>query len=126
MKILIVDDEADTRALLKDLLTQAGHEPICASGAAVALAQLKVDTPDLILLDIMMPGIDGHQLGQHLATHWNTFDIPVLVVSARGDPESKAWAKLNNCVGYIEKPFAPAELLDKIDEVMRRNASPAP
>ena len=117
MRILAVDDEADTRALLKDLLTQAGHRVTAVSNAVSALLHVKMDAPDLILLDVMMPGMDGHQLAQTLSGAWDTFEIPIVVLSCRKDAESKSWAKINGCVRYLEKPFCPTELLDVIREV---------
>lgn len=114
MNILIVDDDGDTRALLRTLLSQEGHSPTAAASAAEALVHLKMRRYDLILLDIMLPGIDGLQFAQFLASRWDTFEIPVLVLSARSDEESKSWARLGNCVGYVEKPFGSSDLLERI------------
>ncbi len=117
MNILVVDDEADTRRLLRDLLMRASHSVTLASDATEATAHLGLMKYDLILLDFMMPGVDGYQFSQYLATHWRTFDVPVLVVSCKSDSASTSWAKIQGCVGYIVKPFSPAELLDKVAEV---------
>lgn len=121
MRLLIVDDDEDTRKLERDLLLQAGHRVTMAGSATEAIVHLKMAPYDLILLDIVMPGIDGHQFGQHLSSSSETFDIPVLVVSSRRDPESHGWARLNNCVGYLEKPFTLLELLDAVDDAARRS-----
>ena len=123
MKILAIDDERDTRQLMKDLLSHAGHQVTTASDAVEALAHLQMARYELVLLDMMMPGIDGAQLAQYLSTHWNTFDIPVLVVSCRKDAECKSWAQLNGCVGYIEKPFSPSELLDAVARVEKQGGT---
>ena len=120
MKILAVDDEADTRRLLKDLLEQAGHRVTVAADAIEAMLHLKLQNYDLILLDLMMPGIEGPKLAQIVGSHWNTFDIPILVISCRKDEEAKTWARLIGCVRYIEKPFSPPELLDAVLAVRRR------
>ena len=122
MHILVVDDEADTRALLKDLLEPAGHPVTAAAAASEALVHIQMNKFDLILLDVMMPGIDGHQLAQFLSNQWDTFDIPIVMISCRRDRESKGWAKVNGCTRYLEKPFTTTELFDAIDEVERQRA----
>lgn len=121
MKILVVDDERDTRALLKDLLTQAGHHVTEAPGAAEAMMRVEVTRFDLVLLDWMMPGMDGGQFAQFMSTHWDTFETPIIVVSCRRDPETKSWARLNNAVRYVEKPFSTTEILEAVREVEQRH-----
>ena len=115
-RILIVDDEPDTLRLVRDLLVQAHYSVTAASSSVEALMHIHLTKFDLILLDLMMPGIDGHQLAEHLSSHWDTFEIPVIVVSCRKDAESKFWAKEYGCVRYLEKPFSPAELLETVGE----------
>lgn len=114
MRILVVDDEADVRELMRGLLEQEGHKVTAAEDAVTAGLYLRLARFDLIVLDVMLPGMDGHQFAQSLSNGWNTFEIPVLMVSCRTDPESKGWAKLNGCVGYVEKPFSPSEFLDAV------------
>lgn len=126
MRILAIDDEKDSRALLRDLLTQAGHRVTTASSAIEALVLVQLSHYDLILLDIMMPGMDGHQFGQVMANRWDTFDIPIVVISCRTDRESKFWAKMNGCVRYLEKPFNLAELLEVIRKIDRGHRETAP
>lgn len=115
MRILAIDDEADTRKLYHDLLTQSGHQVTTARDAVEATAHLRLHRFDLILLDLMMPGIDGLQFAQYLSTHWDTFETPVLVVSCRSDAESRSWTALQGCKGFLAKPFSPAELLDAME-----------
>lgn len=114
MKILAVDDEADTRRLYHDLLGASGHHVVTARDAVEAMTHLHLGGYDLILLDLMMPGIDGAQFAQYLSGHWNTFEIPVLVVSCRSDPESRSWTSLQGCRGYLQKPFSPSDLLEAV------------
>jgi two-component system phosphate regulon response regulator OmpR len=121
MRILTVDDEEDTRLFMKDLLSRAGHAVTTAASAVEALVHLRMQAFDLIVLDIMMPGMDGHQFATTVSGGWDTFDIPILVVSGRDDRESRMWARMNGVRRYIEKPFAPAELLDAINELARRS-----
>ncbi|MBI2900533.1 MAG: response regulator [Planctomycetes bacterium] len=116
MRILAVDDEEDTRTLLKEILSSAGHRVTVAATAIEAMVHVQMNRYDVVLLDVTMPGIDGHELAQVMSNNWETFEIPILVVSARSDPESKSWARLNGCVGYVEKPFSAAELLEAVEE----------
>jgi DNA-binding response OmpR family regulator len=117
MNILAVDDEKDTRRFLKDLLTRAGHTVITASSALEAMVHVQMESIDLALVDIMMPGIDGNQFAQFMSSNWNTFDIPMIVISCRKDDETKSWAKICGCVRYLEKPFNPGDLLDAIHDI---------
>jgi CheY-like chemotaxis protein len=119
MRILAVDDEADTRRLYHDLLHSAGHHVVTARDAVEATAHLRLGGFDLILLDLMMPGIDGLQFAQYLSTHWDTFEIPVLVVSCKADEESRSWTRLQGCRGFLPKPFSPAELFDAMDRCLK-------
>ena len=107
--------------MLEDLLRNAGHKVMTAASAVEALVLIRMYKFDLILLDITMDGFDGHQLAHSLSVGWETFDIPIFVISARNDPTSKSWAKLHGCKRYIEKPFSPVDLLDAIDDHVRRN-----
>jgi CheY-like chemotaxis protein len=116
MNILVVDDDADVRSLLRDLLGPAGHRVTAASSVLEAILHVELQHYDLVLLDLSLPGMDGLQFAEFMSSHWNTFDTPVIIVSARGDPESRSLARVYNCVGYLEKPFSPAELLDAIAE----------
>lgn len=91
-----------------------------AAGGIEAMIYVRLYAFDLILLDIAMPGMDGHQLAQSFTNNCDTFEIPVFVISCRTDPESKGWARLNGCSRYIEKPFGAADLLEAVDDLERR------
>jgi two-component system phosphate regulon response regulator OmpR len=112
MNVLVVDDETDARALLRDLLMPAGHRVTTASSVLEAILHVELQSYDLVLLDLSMPGIDGFQFAEFMSSHWNTFDTPVLVVSAHEDPERRSLARVYNCAGFLAKPFSPAELFD--------------
>ena len=117
MRILAVDDESDTRRLLKDLLRKAGHQVLATSSAIKALIHLRIQQFDLLLLDLMMPGIDGEHLAQILSTRRDTFELPIVVASCRKAEEEKSWPSLQRCVHFLEKPFSPAALLDAVNRV---------
>ena len=118
MKILVVDDDPDTRRLLSDLLKGAGHSVTLAVDGAQGLIHVRIRNYDLVLIDLMMPGIDGFHLAQMLSTSWKTFDVPFVIVSCLSDEQSKSWARLNGCAGYVEKPFQPWKYLDKSSEIL--------
>jgi CheY-like chemotaxis protein len=115
MNVLVVDDDADTRSLLRDLLQPAGHRITAAASVLEAILHVELQRFDLVLLDLTMPGMDGLQFAEFMSSHWNTFDTPVIIVSARGDPESRSLARVYNCAGFLQKPFEAAELFDAIE-----------
>lgn len=119
MNILVVDDDDDARAYVKDLLVSAGHQVTAAASGVEALLHVELQRYDAVVLDLMMPGIDGFQFAEFMSSHWNTFEIPVLVVSCRNDPESRSLVKIFACAGYLSKPFSPAELLDALAAINR-------
>ena len=120
MDILVVDDEKDSRTLLGDLLEGAGHRVTTASSVLEAIVHVEAQRFDLVLLDLLIPGIGGLQFAEFMSSHWNTFETPVVIQSARADHESRTLARLYNCAGYLEKPFGPAELFDAIASVHAR------
>jgi DNA-binding response OmpR family regulator len=123
MNVLVVDDDADARSLLRDLLASAGHRVTGAASVLEAILYVEMQRFDLVLLDLSMPGMDGLQFAEFMSCHWNTFDTPVLIVSARGDPESRSLARVYNCAGFLAKPFGAAELFDAIAAVPERDRS---
>ena len=120
MNILLVEDDDDARTFMKDLLVSAGHGVTAAACGLEAIMHVEIQRYDLVLLDLMMPGVDGFQFAEFMSSHWNTFETPVLIVSCRKDPESKSLTRVFDCAGYLEKPFGPAELLDAVSQVGRR------
>lgn len=119
MNILAVDDEKDTLSFLKDLLSEAGHRVIAVPNGMQAIAAVQIEPVDVVLLDLMMPGTDGFEVARFLSENWNTYEIPVIVLSCRRDEESKSIAKIFGCVRYMEKPFDPAELLAALTDIDR-------
>lgn len=114
-KILVVDDEKDLVVILEARLEAAGYEVIAAFDGAQALEKVKEKKPDLILLDVMMPKMDGYQVCRLLKFDEKSKEIPVIMLTARGQPGDK---KLGQQVGvddYMVKPFENEELLRKIE-----------
>ena len=98
MNILAVDDEGDARAFLSDLLTEEGYRVMTASNAFEAAATLRKIPIDVVLLDLMMPGVDGFRLAREVSEDWSMAGIPLIAISCLADEESKACAKAVGCV----------------------------
>jgi diguanylate cyclase (GGDEF)-like protein len=112
--ILVVDDTLDNLRLLNDLLTREGYRVRPVPNGKVALAAAQADPPDLILLDIMMPGMDGFEVCQHLKAGEETAEVPVIFLSALSDLTDKVKAFSTGGVDYIIKPFQAEEVLMRV------------
>ncbi|MEO6152400.1 MAG: response regulator [Croceibacterium sp.] len=121
--MLLVDDEASLRHPLADYLVRQGFVVRQAEDAAKARAALLEDTPDLVLLDIMMPGEDGLSLTRHLR---ETKDIPVILLTARGEATDRIVGLEIGADDYVVKPFEPRELVARIRSVLRRSSKTGP
>jgi two-component system phosphate regulon response regulator PhoB len=118
--ILLVEDEAPIRDMLTFVLEQAGFGVVEAEDYDVGLAKIKEPYPDLILLDWMLPGGSGIKLAKHLKQHEVAKDIPVIMLTARGEEDDKIRGLEAGADDYITKPFSPKELVARIKAVMRR------
>ena len=119
-RVLLVEDEAPIREMLKFVLVQSGYDTIEAEDYPIALEKLVEPYPDLILLDWMLPGGSGVQLAKHLKQHEYTRDIPIIMLTARGEEEDKVRGLEAGADDYITKPFSPKELIARVKAVMRR------
>jgi two-component system, cell cycle response regulator DivK len=121
-KILIVDDNADVREVLQCQLKMLGYLVISAENGSVAIEKAIAEQPDLIMMDIMMPEMDGWQASRAVRANPDTKDIPILAATAmcrRADLNACLEA---GCNGYIVKPFTMMELKEKIGELITRNS----
>src|SRR3954447_26079348 len=114
MKILIVDDESECRTLLAAVLTAEGYEVRVADGGPLALASLAVNRPELILLDIRMPGMDGFEVCRRIKQNADTRDIPVMFLSASRKLSERVEGFRLGAVDYVAKPFQREELLARV------------
>jgi two-component system, OmpR family, response regulator len=124
-RLLLVDDEATLREPLGEYLSRQGFVVTEAASAAQARSVLRDETPDLVLLDVMMPGEDGISLCRHLT---ETKAIPVIFLTAKGEATDRIVGLEIGADDYVVKPFDPRELVARIRSVLRRAAkqSPAP
>ena len=116
-KLLLVDDEASLREPLAEYLSRQGFSVSEAVSAADARSRLRDDKPDLVLLDIMMPGEDGFSLCRHLV---EAREIPVIFLTARGEATDRIVGLEIGADDYVVKPFEPRELVARIRSVLRR------
>lgn len=119
-RVLLVEDEAPIREMLKFVLEQSGYETLEAEDFDIALQKVVEPYPDLILLDWMLPGGSGVQLAKRLKQHEFTRDIPIIMVTARGEEEDKVRGLDSGADDYVTKPFSPKELVARIKAVIRR------
>ena len=118
--ILIVDDDAETRSLLQEYLRKQGYRVSAAADGKALRAALVAARPDLIVLDLMLPGEDGLQLCRDLRSRSN---LPVIMLTARGEETDRIVGLEMGADDYLAKPFNPRELLARIKSVLRRARS---
>ncbi len=118
-KILIVDDDRLLCALIEAILMRKQNFEVSSVNSGYeALDFLKKETPDLILLDVMMPGIDGLEVIRRIRSDEKTFDIPVIFLTARADQDTREMATSAGANGYLSKPVKPDHLLSCINDVL--------
>jgi len=120
-RILIVDDESSIRLVCQLNLDAVGFQTLEAPDGETALTLARGEQPDLILLDVMLPGIDGWTVAQQLGAASETRDIPILFLSARSEPSDEARAYEVGALGYLTKPFDPEELIARVQNVLERD-----
>ncbi len=119
-RILIVDDETPIRLICRLNLRSAGFDTLEAGDGASALALARAERPDLILLDIMLPEVDGWSVAKELSATEETRDIPILFLSARSDTTDQLRGHETGGVGYITKPFDPLSMTNTVRTVLER------
>jgi two-component system phosphate regulon response regulator PhoB len=125
-KILIVEDEPAIQELLAFNVMQAGFQAVRAEDADGAWQQIRAIAPDLILLDWMLPNTSGVVLAKQLRADAHTKDIPIIMLTARGEERDKILGLESGADDYITKPFSPRELMARIRAVLRRHIPALP
>jgi len=123
-RILVVEDEQDLRQVLEYNLRDAGHEVVAFGEGRKAMAWAAEETPDLVLLDLMLPDISGLEVCRALKAGKNTRDVPVVMVTARGEEIDRVVGFELGADDYVVKPFSVRELLLRLRAVLRRGALP--
>jgi CheY-like chemotaxis protein len=119
--ILIVEDEPKNMTLTRDLLKISGYQTIEAVDGVQGVEKAKASKPDLILMDIMMPRMDGYAACREIKADQSTRLIPVVMLTAVGYDLNKKLAKQMGADGYVTKPFSRQQLLDAIDPLLARS-----
>ncbi|MDY6879642.1 MAG: response regulator [Thermodesulfobacteriota bacterium] len=120
--ILVVDDEEDILELVKFNLEKEGYRVSCASTGEQALIQAASERPNLIVLDLMLPGIDGLKVTKALRSDQKTISIPIVMLTAKGEEEDVIVGLELGADDYVAKPFSPKLLMARIKAVLRRRA----
>ena len=118
--VLVIDDEAPIRLLCKVNLEAEGMDVLEAADGPTGLEQARLQTPDVVLLDVMMPGLDGWQVAEHLLQDERTSDIPIIFLTARAEFRDRARGLDIGGVDYVTKPFNPLELAPLVRELLER------
>jgi two-component system cell cycle response regulator DivK len=117
-RILVVEDQEDNREILRDLLGSVGYEMIEAHNGAEALAMAKSGRPDLILMDIQLPILDGYETTRQLRALPEFDDVPIIAVTSYALSGDDLKAREAGCDDYVTKPYIPRELLRKMSEYL--------
>jgi two-component system cell cycle response regulator DivK len=115
---LVVEDHEDNRRILRDLLTSAGYEPIEAVSGEEGVALAETHRPDLILMDIQLPGLDGYEATRRIKANPALRQIPIIAVTSYALSGDEVKAKEAGCDAYVTKPFSPRALLAKVREYL--------
>lgn len=120
LHILLIEDDPDIQKMVQlSLKYQGGHQVSVASGGKEGLAKALAEKPDLILLDVMMPEMDGYETCKHLKANPDTTGIPVVFLSARAQQSEIQKGKDLGAIGYLVKPFDPMSLSGQLESLLR-------
>ncbi len=117
-KILVVDDDTKIQMVIRIMLQKKGYEVKCASSGLEAFQEIPTFGPDLVMLDVMMPGMDGYEVCRKLKSSENTKNIPVIMLTALGMGEDFEKAIENGADWYIVKPFNSRQLLSRVSMLL--------
>ena len=118
-RILIIEDTEDNRRILRDLLTHAGYDLIEADDGAKGVAMAAEHRPDLILMDIQLPTIDGYEATRQIKANPDLRHIPIVAVTSYALSGDEAKTMAAGCDGYIAKPFSPRKILAMMRDLLR-------
>jgi two-component system cell cycle response regulator DivK len=117
-RILIIEDQEDNRTIMRDLLTRAGFELIEAVNGEEGVKLAQSERPDLILMDIQLPIIDGYEATRRIKAIVELKSIPIIAVTSYALSGDEAKTRAAGCDGYVAKPFSPRQLLAKVREFL--------
>ncbi len=123
-RVLVVDDDETIATVVRDYLERAGHHAAYARDGRTALKRIESDPPDLVVLDIMLPEVDGLEVCRQVRA--TRPDLPIIMLTALGEAEDRIAGLEVGADDYVTKPFSPRELVLRIDSVLRRTAPVRP
>ena len=118
MRILVVDDDPPSVKMTAFLLREEGYEVVSADNGRKALEMMQSEAPDLVIMDVMMPHIDGLEVTRRIR---QTMDVPIIILSAKGETADKVSGLEVGADDYLSKPFEPSELIARVRAVLRRS-----
>ncbi len=118
-RILIVDDSQSQRQLLEHLLDKYGHQVLTATTGEAGIDLASGEQPDLILMDVVMPGIDGFKATREITRNDSTSHIPVIILSSKSDYTDQIWAERQGASGYLTKPVKEKALISVVSGVLK-------
>jgi DNA-binding response OmpR family regulator len=124
-RILIVEDDQDIAALIRHYLEKAGHAGDIVADGGRALAAARETPPDLVILDLMLPGLNGLEVCRALRADNRTSSLPIVMLTARGEESERILGLDSGADDYVVKPFSPSELMARVRALLRRTAPPA-
>ena len=125
-RILIVDDSPTQLIGIQRIVEKLGHQTLTAEDGAAGVALAKAEQPDLILMDVVMPNLNGFQATRQLSREGSTRDIPVVLVTTKDQDTDRMWGMRQGARAYLTKPFAEADLTDVIGRLLGSEQQPPP
>ena len=125
-KIMVVDDSATERAFMESLLKKRGYEVLTVDGGKAAIERSMTELPDLILMDVVMPGLNGFQATRAIAHEERTKHIPIIICSTKDQETDKIWGLRQGAKDYLVKPLNETELLAKIGALAQSGQAAQP
>jgi twitching motility two-component system response regulator PilH len=117
-RILIVDDSPSQLMGMKRIVEKLGHEALSAEDGAMGVDAAKANLPDLILMDVVMPNLNGFQATRAISKNTSTAHIPIVLVTTKDQETDKLWGMRQGAKAYITKPFNEAELVEVINKLL--------
>ncbi len=117
--VLVVEDSPAQREMIKDLLKESGLSVTIASDGVEAIESIQDNRPDLVVLDIVMPRMNGYEVCRRIKQDPKTQDVPVVMCSSKGEEFDRYWGMKQGADAYIAKPFQPTELVGTVKQLLR-------
>jgi twitching motility two-component system response regulator PilH len=124
-RVLVVDDSATEMQRMVGCLSRHGHQVLTARNGADGVEMAQRAQPDVVLMDVVMPGVNGFKATRDIKRGDSTRHIPVIIVSSKSEPSDEAWGRRQGASGYIHKPFDERRLINELNRVLLPEAPPA-